>query len=338
MATGTPSPYIVIQEFTDAGAPAAGYKLFTYNAGTAVKATTWTDVGMLSANTDPIILDAAGRATIFLLPGTSYKYVLAPPTDTDPPVSPIWTRDNISAINASDNVVFSGGLVVGFAGTVTADQIKLGDANFFLDWNSGTVPRIVFDGGLDDFRFTRATNMFELVIANVSEVKVDPSGMQITDGLNVGFAGTPVADTIAVGDATCALSNIGASPTWTADTNDFLNFGRADNTFRFNVNSLTVGSVGPLGVGGAIGGTVASAGTITPTGNLFHVSGTTTITSINASNVPNAAYLTIIFDGVLTLTDGSNLKLAGNFVTSADDSITLINDNGNFYEVCRSVN
>ena len=41
---------------------------------------------------------------------------------------------------------------------------------------------------------------------------------------------------------------------------------------------------------------------------------------------------------VLTFTDGSNLKLAGNFVTTADDTITLAYDGTNWYEICRSVN
>ena len=43
-------------------------------------------------------------------------------------------------------------------------------------------------------------------------------------------------------------------------------------------------------------------------------------------------------DGILTFTDGSNLKLNGNFVTTADDTITLVYDGTNWYEMCRSVN
>ena len=86
------------------------------------------------------------------------------------------------------------------------------------------------------------------------------------------------------------------------------------------------------------GADVASASAITPTGNLFHVTGTTTITSITATNVIAGATIKIIFDGVLTFTDGSNLKLAGDFVTTADDTITLTYDGTNFYETGRSVN
>lgn len=86
------------------------------------------------------------------------------------------------------------------------------------------------------------------------------------------------------------------------------------------------------------GGDVASAGTITATGNLFHVTGTTNITSVSGTGIIAGTKITIIFDGILTFTDGSNLKLAGNFVTTADDTITLAYDGTNWYEIARSIN
>ncbi len=85
------------QFFTNSGLIATGYKLFTYEAGTTTKLATYQDADMGGANTNPIVLDSAGRATIFLQ-ATSYKFVLAPPTDSDPPVSPIWTVDEVSAV------------------------------------------------------------------------------------------------------------------------------------------------------------------------------------------------------------------------------------------------
>jgi len=86
------------------------------------------------------------------------------------------------------------------------------------------------------------------------------------------------------------------------------------------------------------GANVASGTTITATGNLFHVTGTTTITSVSGTDITAGSTITIIFDGVLTFTDGSNLKLNGDFVTTADDTITLTNDGTNFYEITRSNN
>lgn len=95
-------------------------------------------------------------------------------------------------------------------------------------------------------------------------------------------------------------------------------------------------------VSGAFEGTtpvVASASSIDlpyDTDTVF-ISGTTNITSINASGHTNRT-VTLIFQGILTFTDGSNLKIAGNFVTSADDSIKLFCDGTSFYEVARSAN
>lgn len=92
------------------------------------------------------------------------------------------------------------------------------------------------------------------------------------------------------------------------------------------------------------GGTVASAAALglaaagAPLANVFHVTGTTNVTSITTTGLPSGYTVRLIFDGALTFTDGSNLKLAGNFVTTADDSISLVFDGTNFYETGRSVN
>ncbi|KKK68484.1 hypothetical protein LCGC14_2943580, partial [marine sediment metagenome] len=85
---------------------------------------------------------------------------------------------------------------------------------------------------------------------------------------------------------------------------------------------------------------VASTATMTlPAGNLFHITGTDAITTMNTCNAANNGRLvTLIFDAVLTFTDGNNLKLAGDFVTTADDAIQLICDGTNWYQTSRSVN
>lgn len=83
---------------------------------------------------------------------------------------------------------------------------------------------------------------------------------------------------------------------------------------------------------------IASAAAITVPGgsDFWNVTGTTTITSVAGSW--EGRTVTLKFAGILTFTDGSNLKLAGNFVTTADDTITLIHRSGTWYEVARSVN
>lgn len=117
--TGTIAPFPKHQLFDNNGVPAVGAKLFTYTAGTSTKVNTYTEATLVSANTNPIVLDASGRCTIFLTPGVSYKFVLAPSTDTDPPASPIWTVDDVQAVPLRNSDVD----VIGVAGeTVTVGQ------------------------------------------------------------------------------------------------------------------------------------------------------------------------------------------------------------------------
>lgn len=98
----------------------------------------------------------------------------------------------------------------------------------------------------------------------------------------------------------------------------------------------TATSIGSLQGGGT---TVASADPLpVPTGIVFHVSGTTNFTNITTTNMVTGACFTMIFDGILTITDGGNLKLTGNYTTSADDTLTVCYDGTNYFEVARSVN
>ncbi len=84
---------------------------------------------------------------------------------------------------------------------------------------------------------------------------------------------------------------------------------------------------------------VASAATVTlpTTGDFLSISGTTNITGITASYAGRR--VTLKFADVLTLTDGAGtIRIGGNFVTTADDTITLVCDGSTWFEVGRSVN
>jgi hypothetical protein len=84
------------------GLPAVGNQLFFYVAGSVnTKQNTYTNSTGLSANTNPVILNALGEPSteLWFTSGQSYKVVYAPSTDTDPPTSPIWTIDNVRGIN-----------------------------------------------------------------------------------------------------------------------------------------------------------------------------------------------------------------------------------------------
>lgn len=126
---------------------------------------------------------------------------------------------------------------------------------------------------------------------------------------------------------------------WTNGNNDPNTTG--DSFFCRNSAGVVRFGTSTTAINGLIGGgsAVASATALPlPTGRVFHVTGTTTVTSITSTNFASGAVITLIFDGILTFTDGSNLKLAGNFVTSADATITLVFDGTNWFETSRSTN
>ena len=83
------------QIFDNNGVPLAGGKLYTYAAGTTTPATTYTSSSGLVANSNPIILDSAGRISeeVWLTSSASYKFTLATALDVT-----LWTKDNISGI------------------------------------------------------------------------------------------------------------------------------------------------------------------------------------------------------------------------------------------------
>lgn len=70
--------YFDTQFYTDAGAPAASYLLYTYESGTTTNKATYTDAGGLTANANPVVLNSAGRCAIWLDTGL-YSFELKTP-------------------------------------------------------------------------------------------------------------------------------------------------------------------------------------------------------------------------------------------------------------------
>lgn len=75
----------------NSGGPCATCKLYSYAAGTTTPLATYTDASGISQNTNPIILDAAGGANIWL-GANSYKLILKDPDGTT-----IWSVDQVNS-------------------------------------------------------------------------------------------------------------------------------------------------------------------------------------------------------------------------------------------------
>lgn len=112
--------------FTDAGVPLAGGKIYYYEAGTDTLKDTYTSSAGTTPNSNPVVLDSAGRATIFFGSG-SYKEVVKDSSDNlistvdgisstgGDSTTAVETYSELRALTAgvSDLVVVSGGSAAG---------------------------------------------------------------------------------------------------------------------------------------------------------------------------------------------------------------------------------
>jgi hypothetical protein len=95
-----------------------------------------------------------------------------------------------------------------------------------------------------------------------------------------------------------------------------------------------------IDVADASSNTIAStAALLVPVGkDAVQISGTTSITSINSGNVQRGRTIQLSFADVVTVVNGSNLRLAGasNFTSAALDTLTLTSTDGSYwYETAR---
>jgi lysophospholipase L1-like esterase len=74
------------------GKPLVGGKVYTYAAGTSTPKLTWADANQVAANSNPVILDARGEASIFW--NGAYKVTLRDAQD-----NLIWTQDNVTTVD-----------------------------------------------------------------------------------------------------------------------------------------------------------------------------------------------------------------------------------------------
>lgn len=114
------------QFFDNNGTPLSGGLIYTYAAGTSTPLATYTSYSGATPNSNPIVLDSAGRPPneIWILGGLSYKFVLQNSSGNS-----IWTADNINgALGGESTVTATQGQTVfsvGFNYYVGANNLKV---------------------------------------------------------------------------------------------------------------------------------------------------------------------------------------------------------------------
>jgi hypothetical protein len=124
---------VLTQLFDDYGDELGGGFVYTYEAGTTTPLATYQDLDGLTANANPVELDAAGRATIRVTDGTAYKFIVKDSAGTT-----VETIDDVivgTAPTTSENQylismtycgtpgaqAFMGGAAVAVANTIPVD-------------------------------------------------------------------------------------------------------------------------------------------------------------------------------------------------------------------------
>lgn len=127
-----------LQFFDANGVPLSGGKLYTYAAGTTTPLASYTDESGATPNTNPIILDSRGEASVWL--GTDeYKIKLTNSSDVE-----VWTVDNLNGPNVATLAMLAasgGSALIGYIATgsgVSARtvQSKLRDTVSVLDFGA----------------------------------------------------------------------------------------------------------------------------------------------------------------------------------------------------------
>lgn len=128
------------QFFDDNGNVLSGGKIYTYQAGTTTPAATYTNNTGSASNTNPIVLDAAGRTPqeIWLQNGQTYKFIVKTSTEIL-----VGTYDNIPAINdtsAAEGLLgnVTGTDTIAATATPTVTAYVAGDSYAFIAANTNT--------------------------------------------------------------------------------------------------------------------------------------------------------------------------------------------------------
>lgn len=101
--------WIPAQFLDDNADPLSGGKIYAYEAGTGTPQNTYTDQGGGTPNANPVILDSAGRADIWIDQTTPYKFVITDSADvTIKTVDNVGTTNEITGADLEDNIELPG--------------------------------------------------------------------------------------------------------------------------------------------------------------------------------------------------------------------------------------
>lgn len=116
------------QFFDNSGNVLSGGKIYTYSAGTTTPLATYNSVAGITANANPIVLNAAGRVAgeIWLIFGSSYKFVLKTSTGVT-----VGTWDNITGTPTALTIAADRDALAALTGMADGDRVLVKNWGFY---------------------------------------------------------------------------------------------------------------------------------------------------------------------------------------------------------------
>jgi hypothetical protein len=188
------------------------------------------------SGSDRLLYDRSANAYLFQVAGTTEMQVNAAGAS----IANGLYVGSATGTPTDNGIVCEGGLSVGLTTAPVDDAIMVGVADFLIGWN-GTDPYVQFDdaGGLDRILFDRSANEYLFDINGVTELRVGTAGIQVTNGVVVGFSATPTDDALLVADANFGLLG-GTVPELRFDSSDRIRYDRAGDRMIFSTSGADV--------------------------------------------------------------------------------------------------
>lgn len=194
---------LALPQFMDnSGNPLSGGKLFTYAAGTLTPLATYTDRSGAVPNANPVILDSAGRADIWLTVNTAYQLILQDSVgNVLDSVDNFYAGADPAQLTAAGIVPATGGTYTGlvsFTGGATFDGTPAQDlatldslgiaavqnANLWVNSDFGIIQRTAGSFADGTYGFDRTVNLCETGSTTLSQLAQPldgvPFAMRIT--------------------------------------------------------------------------------------------------------------------------------------------------------------
>jgi hypothetical protein len=266
------------QFFTNSGVPLAGGLLYTYSAGTTTPLATYTTAAGTTANSNPIVLNSAGRldSEVWLTSTLTYKFVLK-----DSGGVTIATYDDIPGIGSVSGLT-SGTSILSGNGSGGFSNVTIGSNLSFV---GGTLSATTGGSG--------AGTVTSVALTAPTAFTVTGSPVTTTGTLALTYSGTPVpvssggtgtstltANSVVLGNGTSAVQLVAPGTagnvlvsdgaTWTSGPNAGTTTALAVGTYCFaRATSFPFGTIYP--------GNDISGSYLIPSGTYNLVSYTTTL-------------------------------------------------------------